>query len=90
MAADGLITLPRPVVATATAATPATGIPGSSPCRSPRPPLTWPPSDPVTTTIIIIGHEQSRRWNTLIRDRHYLGYTPLAGAQIRYLAVPNG
>src|SRR6266851_3360322 len=29
----------------------------------------------------------SRQWNQLIRDHHYLGYTPLAGAQIRYLAA---
>lgn len=27
----------------------------------------------------------SRRWNELIARHHYLGYTPLAGAQLRYL-----
>ena len=29
--------------------------------------------------------QQSRLWNELIGRYHYLGYTPLAGAQIRYL-----
>jgi Domain of unknown function (DUF4338) len=41
---------------------------------------------PVTISVVA-GREPSRRWNQLIRDHHYLGYTPLAGAQIRYLAT---
>lgn len=30
--------------------------------------------------------QQSRQWRTLIATHHYLGYTPFAGAQLRYLA----
>lgn len=35
--------------------------------------------------IPVTSRADSRRWNQLIRDHHYLGYTPLAGAQLRYL-----
>lgn len=31
------------------------------------------------------SHEASRLWNALIACHHYLGYTPLVGAQLRYL-----
>jgi hypothetical protein len=33
--------------------------------------------------------KQSRLWNELIARYHYLGYTPLPGAQIRYLVEVN-
>jgi hypothetical protein len=33
----------------------------------------------------VAGRESSARWNALIARYHYLGYTPLAGAQLRYL-----
>jgi hypothetical protein len=33
----------------------------------------------------VVGRESSARWNGLIARYHYLGYTPLAGAQLRYL-----
>lgn len=33
----------------------------------------------------IVGREQSRLWNETIDRYHYLGYTPLVGAQMRYL-----
>ena len=32
-----------------------------------------------------VGGERSRWWNELIERYHYLGYQPLAGAQLRYL-----
>ena len=45
-------------------------------------------SDLGPVTITAAGDRRaSRQWNQLIRDHHYLGYTPLAGAQIRYLAA---
>jgi hypothetical protein len=44
---------------------------------------------PVTISIVT-DSRASRQWNQLIRDHHYLGYTPLAGAQIRYLAATPG
>jgi len=34
---------------------------------------------------IVENAEQSRQWNEYIARYHYLGYTPLPGAQIRYL-----
>jgi hypothetical protein len=50
--------------------------------------------EPVTATLAqiaplhlvpVTSRAGSARYNQLIRDHHYLGYTPLAGAQIRYL-----
>lgn len=38
---------------------------------------------------IVDNPKQSRLWNELIARYHYLGYTPLPGAQIRYLAEVN-
>ncbi|MGH3180686.1 MAG: Druantia anti-phage system protein DruA [Streptosporangiaceae bacterium] len=55
-------------------------------------PLNRPPAatlaglGPVTISVVT-SRQASRQWNQLIRDHHYLGYTPLAGAQIRYLAA---
>jgi hypothetical protein len=34
---------------------------------------------------VVAGKEASHLWNALIARYHYLGYTPLAGAQLRYL-----
>jgi len=44
----------------------------------------------MVTIDAVTSRGQSRRWNQLIRDHHYLGYTPLAGAQIRYLITAPG
>ncbi|MGH2842533.1 MAG: Druantia anti-phage system protein DruA, partial [Solirubrobacteraceae bacterium] len=33
---------------------------------------------------------ESRAWNTMMRQHHYLGYQPLPGAQIRYLIHGGG
>ncbi len=36
--------------------------------------------------LVVVSTKASlRRWRTLIATHHYLGYTPLAGAQMRYL-----
>ncbi|MBE3116515.1 DUF4338 domain-containing protein [Candidatus Bathyarchaeota archaeon] len=52
------------------------------------------PGNPITEGLSTIGpielvrviqRKQSRFWNELIQRHHYLGYTPLPGAQIRYL-----
>ncbi len=37
------------------------------------------------TPRVVSTLSDSRTWNTLIATNHYLGYTPLAGAQLRYL-----
>ena len=52
----------------------------------------------ITTPVNMLGEivlnsvdtpQQSRLWNELIEHHHYLGYKPLPGAQIRYLAKAN-
>jgi hypothetical protein len=54
----------------------------------------WPEPVPVRGTVgqlsglrleAVRGQSASRLWNGLIERYHYLGYTPLAGAQLRYL-----
>lgn len=49
-------------------------------------PISGPLADlgPLRLTIVASTAE-SARYNTLIATHHYLGYTPLAGAQLRYL-----
>lgn len=42
-------------------------------------------------TVVVDTPTSSRRWRTLIATHHYLGYTPFAGAQLRYLVeTPSG
>jgi len=78
---DGLIALPPPLTANANG-------------RS-RPRLTSAsnPQEPIAGTARDLGElvfrivstpRESRLWNELIERYHYLGYTPLPGAQIRY------
>lgn len=38
----------------------------------------------------VLDRKQSRLWNELIARYHYLGYTPINGAQYRYLVVNDG
>ena len=41
--------------------------------------------------VVVDTPAASRRWRTLIATHHYLGYTPFAGAQLRYLVEsPHG
>lgn len=41
--------------------------------------------------VVVDTPASSRRWRTLIATHHYLGYTPFAGAQLRYLVeTPSG
>ncbi len=86
MAADGLITLPPPRHGNGNGRH-APHADGGGQLALPLAPIT-PISDlgPVTITVVD-GRQESRQWNQLIRDHHYLGYTPLAGAQLRYLAA---
>jgi hypothetical protein len=59
-----------------------------------RGPEVWPEPLPVVGTVgqlsglrleAVIDQRASRLWNGLIARYHYLGYTPLPGAQLRYL-----
>lgn len=86
MAADQLITLPPPRNGNGN---------GRHPRHGPAGQLTLPLAPAATTLAglgpiqitVVAGSRASRQWNQLIRDHHYLGYTPLAGAQLRYLAT---
>lgn len=41
--------------------------------------------------VVVSTKAQSRRWRELVASYHYLGYTPFAGAQLRYLVEsPSG
>ena len=82
MAADGLLTLPAPRNTNGN---------GRGRRHDPQPML---PLDTIQGTLADLGPltprvvstlSDSRTWNTLIATHHYLGYTPLAGAQLRYL-----
>ena len=59
-----------------------------------RQPTAWPTSEPVRVAVgelsglhlqAVTGKAASRLWNGLIDRWHYLGYSPLPGAQLRYL-----
>ena len=87
MAADGLITLPPPRHGNSNGRH-LRHAPADGQLALPLGPA------PVTATLAQIAPLQlipvtsraaSARWNQLIREHHYLGYTPLAGAQLRYL-----
>jgi hypothetical protein len=88
MAADQLITLPPPRYGNGNGRHPRhTASDGQLTLPlPPRPAATLTSLGPVTITTVA-DPQASRQWNQLIRDHHYLGYTPLAGAQIRYLAA---
>ena len=67
--------------------------------RVERAPTQWPPEEAVTGSVealaglrldVVAGAEESALWNGLVDRYHYLGYTPLAGAQMRYLICWDG
>ena len=81
MAADGLLVLPA-----------ARNTNGNG--AIPRHRHSGPAAEPITTTLRALGplrltvvttRAQSAHYNELIATHHYLGYTPMARAQLRYL-----
>ena len=81
------ITLPPPRNGNGNGRHPRHGHPGQLALPLPaHPAATLADLGPVTISVVD-SRQASRKWNQLIRDHHYLGYTPLAGAQIRYLAA---
>ena len=38
----------------------------------------------------LIGVDQESRWNTLMKEHHYLGFNGLIGEQLKYVAILNG
>lgn len=85
---DGLITLrpPRNVSGrpVRTPSPAARAIPPSPPLHGARGDFTQLTLDPVR------GPADSRRWNDLVAQYHYLGYYPLPGAQMRYFIHGDG
>ncbi len=84
MQTDGLLTLPPPRNANGNGR----AYTRSSPATDPG----WPIDRPVEQLDDLRLHRVSDRrtshlWNEYIQRYHYLGYQPLPGAQIRYLAV---
>lgn len=83
MAADGLIVLPAPRNSNGNGRhrrhTPHDELPATPPVHTDLAGLGTLRVEPVTTPA------DSRTYNALIAAHHYLGYTPLAGAQLRYL-----
>lgn len=88
MAADHLITLPAPRNGNGNGRHARHADTASQlPLPLPRHPATTLAGlGPIQITVVASSHA-SRQWNQLIRGHHYLGYTPLAGAQIRYLVT---
>ena len=57
----------------------------------PKPCITMPVSAlPNLSLQLVSTKDQSALWREYIHRYHYLGYTPLPGAQLRYMAVSNG
>jgi hypothetical protein len=40
--------------------------------------------------VVVDTKVSSRHWRSLVASYHYLGYTPFAGAQLRYLSARSG
>jgi hypothetical protein len=79
---DGLIALPPPQRGNGNGRT----RPRLTSASDPREPVSSPAGDLGDLTLAIVRDEgESRLWNELIERYHYLGYTPLPGAQLRYL-----
>ena len=54
---------------------------------APQPPITGTRADLAALRLDLVGErDQARLWNELVERHHYLGATPMAGAQCRYLA----
>lgn len=82
MHADGLIVLPPPL----TSKGPSRGIKlteATDPCGT----VTGPVRHLGPLVLRKVEPRQSRLWNEYVERYHYLGYTPLPGAQLRYFAI---
>lgn len=82
MHADGLIDLPTPR-RTKPALLPFC----SSSATDPKEPILHPVHHLGTLSLHLVGRNDSSLWNEYIGRYHYLGYTPLPGAQLRYFVL---
>ncbi len=82
MQRDGLLELPAPQRAPSRP-----GIPTFTSASDPGPLLEGTRADLGPLQLVrVVRPADSRLWNEVIARHHYLGYRPLAGAQLRYLA----
>jgi hypothetical protein len=84
MHADGLIDLPTPR-RTKPALLPFC----STSATDPKEPILHPVHHLGTLSLHLVGRNDSSLWNEYIGRYHYLGYTPLPGAQLRYFVLLN-
>jgi hypothetical protein len=82
MHADGLIELPTPR-RTKPALLPFC----STSATDPKEPILHPVHHLGTLSLHLVGRNDSYLWNEYIGRYHYLGYTPLPGAQLRYFVL---
>jgi hypothetical protein len=82
MHADGLIDLPTPR-RTKPALLPFC----STSATDPKEPILHPVHHLGTLSLHLVGRNDSSLWNEYIGRYHYLGYTPLPGAQLRYFVL---
>jgi hypothetical protein len=84
---DGLIALPAPLKGNSNGRI----SPRSTAACAPQDILALPAGDFGELQFLIVKTRQnSAVWNELIHRYHYLGYTPLPGAQLRYLVFGGG
>ena len=84
MHADGLIDLPTP-----RRTKPALLSFCSTSATDPKEPILHPVHHLGTLSLHLVGRNDSSLWNEYIGRYHYLGYTPLPGAQLRYFVLLN-
>ena len=85
MAADGLLTLPAPRNTNGNGRLSRRLEPAGEPPAAPAALAASLPELGRVELVVVDTPAASRRWRTLIATHHYLGYTPFAGAQLRYL-----
>jgi hypothetical protein len=82
MHADGLIRLPPPA-----RTKPALRPISFTPATDPQDPIVQPVHNLGPIRLCAVERADSGLWNEYIQRYHYLGYTPLPGAQIRYFVL---
>lgn len=85
MQEDGLIELPKPLRAKA-----AIRKIKFTPATDPQDSILCPVNQLPHLQLQMINKTNSSLWNEYIERYHYLGYTPLPGAQLRYFITANG
>lgn len=86
MAGDGLVTLPPPRHLHQKCRPPSI-----TSATDPQAPITAPAGTLVDLHLEVVAHkDQSALWREYVQRYHYLGYSPLPGAQLRYLALSRG